>query len=81
MKELLPKANQILIDKFKSLPIPEICPLMKSSDRTFNNQIIDQGDWYYIGEVNENNKPNGYGFELHKDKDWIYEGYCVNGDR
>ena len=53
---------------------------MESTDRTFSNQVIDEGDDYYIGEVNEDNEPNGYGFRLSKDKSLLWENYWVNGD-
>ena len=69
IEKLLPQAKKVIIDKFHCLPRADIMFVMESNDWTFNNQVIDDGDCLYIGEVNKNNEPNGYGFILHKDKD------------
>ena len=62
-----------------NLPGAEVMYTMESTDWVFSNHVIKEGDYYYIGEVNENKEPNGYGFKLRRDKKVIYENYWVSG--
>ena len=52
---------------------------MESTDWAFNTEVIDLGDFFYIGEVNTNNQPNGYGITLNKSKNKLCECYWVDG--
>ena len=51
---------------------------MKTTDRVFKSQIIDDGHRYSFSEVDSKNIPNGYGFILLHDKKYLWEGYQVD---
>ena len=48
---------------------------MENTDWNFLDEIIDWEDQYYYGEVDENNKPNGFGFALNRDTNTLTECY------
>ena len=62
-----------------SLPKIDVWYVMESHDWAFNNEEIDEGAYFYIGEVDKNNKPNGYGFRYIKDLQTVSLNYRSNG--
>lgn len=78
------KLSKQLYDHWISLPTPSILGPPIDNDRTFTNQILQvkllDENYDYIGEVDTEQKPHGYGIMLFRIPDYqITEGYWKHG--